>query len=43
MAKLPHGNVYLYGQLKDCFSQTPMKFSDLIKYFLITDAPFLVK
>ena len=40
MAKLPHGNVDLYGQLKDCFSKTP---AILIKYFFIINAPFLLK
>ena len=40
MAKLPHGNVYLYEKLKDCFSQTPMKFSDFNKIFFDYKCPF---
>ena len=40
MAKLPHGNVYLYEKLKDCFSQTPMKFSDFNKIFFDNRCPF---
>ena len=40
MAKLPHGNVDLYRELKDCFSQTPMKFSDFNKIFFDYKCPF---
>ena len=43
MAKLPHGNVDLYGQLKDCFSKTPMKFSDFNKIFFYNKCPFFTQ